>query len=442
MPDPTFAARHLLRSEPEQPARGTAADLRKNYWLGVVSGVAYNVYTVVLSTELVMTWFLSELTDSNLLISLLVPLDLGSWYFLQLLLAGYVRGRERALPLYRLMAIVRILALAALAALTATVDNSQVLLPAFLALFAVNSIAAGVAALPFLNVVAKTIPPTRRGAYFGWRRFAGGLLGLLGGLGVKAILAPDSRLGFPDNYAVLFLWGCVITGVLVGSFSLVSEPAEAVDPQPPGVREQLWRAVRLPVRDRNYRKYLALRVATAMANYAVPFYAVYARRALSAPENAVGTYLVVRTGTSVVSNLVLGRVADRFGSRRVARLAALTVALAPLTALVVAAFPGNAAQKGALLAVVFAVQGLHVGAQVIGSTNYVLELAPSIERVTYISVANGVAGLAVLSSPLGGAIADQLGFVPLFVLALVCGAVAVWMAWGLQEPREAVAPPS
>jgi MFS family permease len=183
-------------------------------------------------------------------------------------------------------------------------------------------------------------------------------------------------------------------------------------------------------------------VATAMANYAVPFYAVYARRALSAPENAVGTYLVVRTGTSVVSNLVLGRVADRFGSRRVARLAALTVALAPLTALVVAAFPGNAAQKGALLAVVFAVQGLHVGAQVIGSTNYVLELAPSIERVTYISVANGVAGLAVLSSPLGGAIADQLGFVPLFVLALVCGAVAVWMAWGLQEPREAVAPPS
>ena len=50
---------------------GTPNHLRRNFLLGVISGVAYNVYIVVLSTELVMTWFVSELTASNLVISLL-----------------------------------------------------------------------------------------------------------------------------------------------------------------------------------------------------------------------------------------------------------------------------------------------------------------------------------------------------------------------------------
>lgn len=412
-----------------------SADLRRNFWLGVISGIAYNVYTVVLSTELVMTWFLSEVTDSNLLISLLVPIDLGSWYLLQLLLARYVRGRQRALPLYRLMAVVRVLALAFLAFLTFLVEGPGTLLVVFFLLFTLNCLAAGVAALPFLNVVAKTIPPTRRGIYFGWRRFGGGLLGLLGALLVKAVLAPGSRLAFPDNYGLLFLLGCFVTAVLVGSFSLIDEPAEAVESEAVDLRGGVRRAIRLPKRDRNYRRYLVLRVTTAMANYAVPFYAVYARRVLDAPEDAVGIYLIVRTVASVLSNLVLGRMADRFGTRRLIRWAALTVALSPATALLVVHLPGGATERTVLFAVVFLVQGVHVTAHVIGSTNYVLELAPSIERVTYISLANGVAGLAVLSSPLSGILADHLGFEPLFLFSLACSVIAIGMSLGLEEPR-------
>ena len=83
-------------------------DLPRNFRLGVISGIAHNLYTTVLSTGLVMTWFLSELTHSNLLISLLIPIELGSWYFLQLLLSGYVQRRPRAMPLYRLMAVLRL----------------------------------------------------------------------------------------------------------------------------------------------------------------------------------------------------------------------------------------------------------------------------------------------------------------------------------------------
>jgi MFS family permease len=415
---------------------GTSGYQQRNFVLGVVSGVAYNLYIVVLSTELVMTWFLSELTDSNLLISLLVPIEMGSWYFLQLLLSGYVHRQPRALPLYRSMAVVRVAAVALLALATLILSRPGVLLVVFLLMFALNSVAAGVAALPFLNVVAKTVPSTRRGIYFGWRRFAGGLLGLLGGLLVKAVLSPSSGLAFPDNYALLFFLGLLITVALVGTFSFIVEPADAVNLQRVAFGEQLRRVVRLPVQDRNYRRYLQMRLALVVANYTLPFYAVYARRALSVREDMVGVYLVGATLAGVLSNLVLGRLGDRYGNRLLVRLAAATAAMAPAMALLVVRLPEIGLDKGLLFTLVFVLQGLHTTTSVIGSNTYLLEMAPSIERVLYISFANGIVGLAFFASPLGGAVVDWLGFEPLFFFSLACSLVATFYSMGLREPRQ------
>lgn len=414
-----------------------ASYLPRNFWLGVVSGIAYNLYVALLSTELVMTWFLSELTRSNLLISLLVPIELGSWYFLQLLLSGYVQRRPCTLPLYRVMAGVRMGALGLLVLATFALEDRGALLVLFLAAFTANSLAAGVAALPFLNVVAKTIPPTRRGMYFAWRRFAGGLLGLFAGGLVKLVLSPGFSLAFPHNYGLLFGLGLVITAVLVGSFSFVVEPPEAADAESKSLRTQLRRAVRLPARDRNYKRYLGLRVAIVAANYALPFYAVYARRRLDAPEDMVGIYLIGMTLAGVLSNLVSGRVGDRRGNRLLTRLAALTVMLPSAAALLIAHLPGSGPDRSLVFALVFVFQGLHATTNTIGTGNYVLELAPSIERVLYIGLAHGVVGLALFASPLSGLAVDWLGFEPLFLFSLACGLVAVVLSLNLQEPRAA-----
>jgi MFS family permease len=314
-------------------------------------------------------------------------------------------------------------------------ERGQGLLAVYLLLFAINSVAAGVAALPFLNIVAKTVPPGHRGAYFGWRRFLGGLLGLAAGVLVRAVLSPDFGLAFPSNYAVLFFLGFLITVVLVGSFSLVVEPAEAVDPRRVGLREQLGRAVRLPLRDRNYARYLVLRVLVVVTGFTVPFYAVYARRELGASGDMVGVYLVGLTTASVLSNLILGRVSDRLGNRLLLRLAAITVTLPAATALLVARSPQMALDRSLAFVLVFVFQGLHTTAQVIGGTNYLLELNPSIERVLYVGLASGVVGLAFFASPLGGALVDWLGFEALFLVALVCALLAVGISLRLEEPR-------
>lgn len=412
-------------------------DVSRNFILGVISGVAYNLNAALLSTQLVMTWFVSELTESNVLISLLVPIEIGTWYLLQPFLSRYVRRRSKALPLYRAMAVIRVGALVALSLATALMGSQPSLLPVFMGLFTVYCVAAGTAALPFLSVVAKTIPPERRGRYFGWRRFAGGLLAMGGAVLVKTVLSPGFALNFPNNYAVLFAGGCVVTLVMVVSFCLVDEPSGPADADEGVVTGSFRRRLAKALQDGNYTRYLGVRVALAVASWALPFYAVYARRVLGVSGGAVGTYVMASTGASVVSNLALGWLADRHGNRLLVRLAALSAALPPAAALVISRLTGPALQHGALFTSIFVFMGLHRTAHSIGSNNYVLELGSESQRVTYVSAAHGFVGLALLGSPLGGAMVDWLGFDVLFATCLVSALAAVLLSLRLREPREA-----
>jgi MFS family permease len=414
---------------------GRPDNLRRNYALGVASGIAYNLYIVVLSTELVLTWFLTDLTSSNLLISLLVPIELGTWYLMQFVLSGPLRHMPRSMPLYRATALIRLVVAGILAAAVFVLDASPALLIVFLATFSINSLAGGVAALPFLNIVAKTVPVALRGIYFGWRRFGGALLGLMGGLLVAYVLAPDSGLGFPQGYGVLFVLGFCSLFVQVGAFSLVVEPAEAVDAQPVRFGEQLRRSVRLPFEDRNFARFLAFSVATVVARYALPFYAVFARRMLDAPDNMAGAYVIALTLAGALSNLVVGLIGDKRGNRLVLRLAALTSILPPFVALLIASLPGPAVDKSMVFTLVFLLQGFHTTADSIGRLTYLMELSSTIDRVVYIGVANGVFGLALLTLPLGGVIVDRWGYGPVFWVSMVGGLAALVLSLNLKEPR-------
>ena len=413
--------------------------LSRNFWLGVVSGVAYNLYQAVASTSLVMTWFVSELTHSNLLISLLMPIEQGGWYFPQLFLSGHLQRQPRTLPVYRLMGVVRSASVGGLALAVFLLDDPNALLAVSFALLTVNSLAAGTAGLSFMDVLAKTVPPTRRGAFFGWRRLIGGSLGLAGAALVKIVLSPDSGLTFPDNYALLFLLGFLCVTAMVGSFSLIVEPSEKVNPQRVKLSEQLRLAVLLPWQHRSYGRYLGLRLAIMVANYALPFYAVYARRVLDAPEDMVGTYLIGSTLAGLLSNLIWSQVSDRQGNRLLMRLAALTALLAPIMALAIAHLPEIGLDRSLIFTLVFVFSGAHQTAAFIGGGNYLLELAPTSKRALYIGFTNSAIGVAIFTSPLGGAIVDWLEFEQLFAFALACSLVAVLLSLGLEEPREKLA---
>ncbi len=389
---------------------------------------------------MVLTWFVSQLTTSSFLVGLILPIYNGGWFLPQLLVSNYLQGRERKLPLYSAMAVVRSLSWALIALILFLWEGDPgPLLAIFFILLTVRSLATGLSGLSFMDVVGKTIPATRRGSFFARRRFLGGILALGGGLLVKYVLDERSGLPFPDNFALLFFLFFLTASVAMASFSLIVEPIEPVRRGSASLLGQFWRAIELLRGDINYRRFLATRLSLMAAEVAVPFYIIYAKQVLAIPAGMVGIYLIASTMMGILSNLAWGRISDQCGNRLVIGLTSLMGLLVPLLALLtlplVRLIKGPTEMASYAFVPVFALLGLFRTGLFIGGINFLLDLAPVNERPVYIGFTNTLVGIIVFASATGGIIVDLAGLRILFYLAAVFYSLAIFFAWRLQEPR-------
>ena len=413
--------------------------LRRNFSLGVLNGAFFNFYSALLDPSLVLSWFVSQLTTSNFLIGLIVPIQGGGWFLPQLVISSYLQRRQRKLPFYARVAGVRVAIWGLMTLAVFLIEDPAVLLAVFFTLLAAYSLTAGLAGICFIDIVAKVIPSTRRGAFFGWRRFLGGFLALGGSLLVKYILDEGRGLTFPDNYAILFLLSFFILCVAVACFILIVEPLEPVSKKRVTLGRQFRRALDLPRRDANYRRFLTMRLLLMAAEIATPFYIVYAKRALSVSVGMVGVYLTGSTLASFASNLLWGRISDRRGNKLLIVLTTLLGLFIPLTALSIVLlanlWPGLREFAPGLFALVFVLSGGFKSGSMIGNMNFLLEIAPADNRPLYVGFTNTIMGVALLAASVGGLIVDLVGFTVLFSLALAFYALALLSTLRLQEPR-------
>lgn len=414
-------------------------EVRRSFLLGVANGVFFHFAEALIDPPLVLTWFVSQLTSSNLLIGLVAPLGDAGWFLPQIFISARIQHLPRKMPSYIASAAVRAATWMLLAATVWFVDDPRILLAGFFILYLLARLTSGLSGLAFFDVVAKTVPARRRGSYFAWRQFLGGLLGLNAAWMLKIVLNHPA-LPFPRGHALLFVLYCVGIAVGMTAFSLVREPPGLATSGPATVGEQLRRAGRLWRRDRVYRRYMLVRVALALAGMALPFYTIYAKNVLGAPAGIVGLYLGVRIATYLLFNLPWGRLSDRHGNRLVLRLLLLGIGGTALLALAlvgaVALFGLQGAWLPYLALPLFFLDGATRPAQELAGSNFLLELVPEGERSLYLGFSNTVMGIVIILSGLGGLVVDALGFAGLFALALGLCACGYILARGLPEPRE------
>ncbi len=414
-------------------------EVQRSFALGVFNGAAFQLAEALIDPPLVLTWFVSQLTASNLLIGLVAPLGDAGWFLPQIFVSHRIQQMERKMPSYILTAGIRIVAWVLLAAVVWLTDDPHVLLIVFFVLYAVARLSTGLSGLAFFDVVAKTIPSRRRGSFFAWRQFLGGLLALGGGLIVKTVLN-HPRLPFPHDHALLFGLYCatMIPGLV--SFIIIREPPGTFVSQSLTIKQQLGRAAKLVTSDPTYRRHLLTRMALVLGNVALPFYGLYAKRVLKAPDDMVGIYIAARVGSQLLANLPWGRLSDRHGNRLVMRLSSLgsgaTVLLALLTIGLVRLFQLQGPGLPYLALPLFFLDGAMRPAQVLTGSNFLLELVPDAERPLYLGFSNTMIGVTVLVSGLGGLLVDLWGFAGLFFSALGFYLMGYFLATGLPEPRE------
>lgn len=411
-------------------------EIRRSFILGVVNGALFEFAERLIDPPLVLTWFVSRLTSSNLLVGLVAPLGDAGWFLPQVFIAGIVQRMPRKMLSYTLASVVRAIAWFLVAAAVWLVDDPTLLLVAFFTLYGVARLAAGLGGLGFFEVVAKTIPANRRGSFFAWRLLTGGILGLGAGVVTREVL---NRFAFPHGHALLFvIYDAVIIPAML-AFIIIREPPGAAAPQAPTLRQQLRRAGQLLRTDAVFRRYMGTRTALGLAGIALPFYGVYARNVLGAPEGMVGIYVAVRVGAGLLANLPWGSVGDRKGNRLVTLWLSLGNAFTALLALVLAGWVAVSPSRGPWLPYLalplFFLNGALTPASMLVGSNFLLELVPEAERPLYLGLSNTLIGIIVLISGFGGLVVDLLGYSGLFALSALLCLLAWWWARGLPEPR-------
>ncbi len=194
--------------------------------MGVLNGALFNAALAFLSGSTILPVFISQLTDSRVLIGLFSTLESFGWFFPQLFAAAFIAHRSRVLGFYNSLSWLRLAFFAmAIGGIFIFSDSPHAILIAFALGFTLLSIAAGFAGVAFTEIVGKTIPVNKRGSYFGLRMLIGGALAAVEGLAVKRVI---SAFPFPFNFGYLYISAFILMFFGLATFAYIREP-ETID---------------------------------------------------------------------------------------------------------------------------------------------------------------------------------------------------------------------
>ncbi len=413
------------------------SDLRWNFRMGVLNGIAFRTVDTLINPNLVLVVFLSQLTDNPIILGLPASLWVGGFMLSQLWASGYIRRLARVLPVYRTMSLLRGLLWLGVVLMTAFVRSPAVLLAGFLIFLVAYPLIWGIGGLAFMEVISKVIPPRRRGPFFSWRMSLGGIVAVGAGALVNQVLRPDFPLGFPHNFALLFALAAMITVLGVLAFHAIREPAS--EPHPPeqvGLRGR-WVEIRDVWRnDPNYRHYIKARVALLLAVGTAPLIVIFARSRYNLPLNAAAVFLIADTVTGLIAVALSGWFSTRFGNRLLALIAAVVGSCVFL--MIVGAGVIDLPEMVVMpyFLVVFVLLAVHNGAGAISLFSLNLNIAPPERRPLYIGLGGTIIGLASYVGAGQGVIVAFAGYQTLFALAVGLMLFALWHLFRLYDPTE------
>jgi hypothetical protein len=421
------------------PSATPTAERRRSFRLGVWNAALYMGGEGLVDANTVVPVFLAGLGTPNPLIGFSAALPDFGWFLPQFATVPWLSRRTRSIGLYRLAAVLRGLAFALLAAsIVPLAGHPGVLLAVFLLGYGVYSFSGGLAAVPFMEIVGRTVPRERLGAFWAHRLFWGGLATVLAGLFVRRLLDGGTD---PSRFALLFGLATGLVTLGYGLFSAVREPALPASPENAGPLGMLGEGLGMLARDVHFRRLLIARGTLSLWFAAAPFITLFAVRELGGSARTAGTFLLVRMAGFVVANLLWHRVSRHPGDHVLMRIGAAGCAGLTLAAALIAVLSpwrlGWLAAGPAVLAleVVFFLGGATQSAITAGYSSLMLLLAPPGRRPAFIGLINTFLGPIMLLPMLGGVLVDLVGAPILFALCAAAALVGVRAAWRLPPSR-------
>ena len=308
----------------------------------------------------------------------------------QLLISNLLEHRPRKMPFYIFGMSIRTGAWLAIVLCTLLIGsrNNSLLALSFICFYFIGASSMGVSAIPFMDIISKSIEPQRRARFFSLRNFIGGIFTIIIGFFVRYVLSGKSGLAFPNNYALLFACASVAVGMAFIVFLNIREPIHRVQTERRSLRQHLKQGPHFLRTDRNYRLFLLFRICTHTARMCTPFYIPYALDRLKIPDSTTGLFLAVGAFSAVISSVLWGYVGERHGIKWILIWTSALACIAPLVAISVRYVPTVWQMPYYFLIFVFSRASM--GGMMIGFMTYMINLAPPLKRPTYLGFMNTI----------------------------------------------------
>lgn len=387
--------------------------LRYNFTINMLDGGIFGLAVGFASFITIIPLFVSQMTDSALLIGLVPAIHSAGWQLPQLLTADQLSRVKRFKPSVLWATIherIPILGLAGIAWFLPQMTTRIALTLTFLLLIW-QGLGGGFTANAWTNLVSKIIPSNLHGTFFGAQTAAFTAMEAIAAILAGLIL---DRIDGPLDFTICFLAATLAFIISYFVIMLTREP-DTIPQTTTELPSNFWKeSGRILRSNRNFVTFLGVRSLSQFATMALSFYTIYAVWHFRVSEFTAGLMTTAFLIANILASLLMGRLADRWSPRKVMSLGALGATLSALTAWLAPS------ANWFYLALIFASTGIVATWTIpVPLTN---QFGSEKERPFYIGLSNTfTAPSAILAPIIGGWLADTFGFQATFLVSAISG---------------------
>ncbi len=349
-------------------------------------------------------------------LGLMTAILLGASNFFQLIFAGYLSGKVYKKSYLILAISIRVLTLYGLAILFLKSDQVQgaVVIMIIFMLISVFAMSGAFAAVSYIDILGKSIQSDRRQRFFILKESITGVGIFVSALIVRYLLG---RLGYPINYAVLFVIAASLLLIAsIGFWNIRELRSKSRSLKISHLLKSIPGAVR---QDKNLRWYLIVLNTLGMVLTFMPFLILYAKEQFSLSDEGVGNFLVFRVSGMVLSGFLFYRITKRIHYRGVILIAAGLGVLIPWLAFLLG-------EHEALYQFIFILSGLFVAAYKVLKDGILVEISTNDNRAVYAGISGAGNILTIIFPLLAGYLVSTLGFVVVFSFVSISAMVSLF----------------
>ncbi|MDF1671793.1 MAG: MFS transporter [Roseovarius sp.] len=383
------------------------------------AGITFQAGSAAIDSATIMSALVYQLTGSPIAVGMVTAILRFGWLFPQLIVGFLAQRGGSSMRYYVVGAFGRASCMALLALVLAFGTGISTLTLSILVLmiWTAYSFISGIVAVPYNDIVARSVPSELRSRLLATRFFGGGVLAL----GVVAIADRlASTLAFPLSYAAIIAMASVLMLFSSVIFTAMGEPETTSETLPkPTFLQYIKDGGAVFRTDLKFRKFVYAQWCGGAVLMAMPFYVVQAD-ANGIDLADVALLLGAQTAGALISNVLWGWWGDHFGKASLLKGIAVARIFPPVVILLLA-FNGyfNDGQMFYVFIGIFFILGALANGLTIAVIGFLMEISPDNMRPSYSGYFNAITAPAFLLPLLAGIVATVFGLTLVFVISMI-----------------------